>query len=97
MEEILRSKRTRRDFIMTGKVGIGLLLTGTASLALAAEKKKSKEEEIGPMEALMREHGVLRRVLLIYEEVRHRLDTGKDLPSGVVPDAAGIIRRFVED
>jgi hypothetical protein len=82
MAEVITRKRTRRDFIMTGAAGIGLLLAGTERLALAAEKKESKEEEISPVEDLMREHGVLRRVLLIYEESLRRLDTGKDLPSG---------------
>ena len=66
-------------------------------LALAVGKQESKEEEVGPIEDLMREHGILRRVLLVYEEALHRLDTGKDLPSGVVWDSAGMIRRFVED
>jgi hemerythrin-like domain-containing protein len=90
-------RRTRRDFIMTGAAGIGLLVAGPGRLSMAAVKKESKEEEVGPVEDLMREHGILRRVLLIYEEVQHRLDAGKDLPPGVIPDAAGIIRRFIED
>lgn len=97
MEEVITRKRTRRDFIITGAAGIGLLLAGPGGLALAAGKQESKEEEIGPVEDLMREHGVLRRVLLIYDEAWRRLDAGTDLPQGVVPDAAGIIRRFVED
>jgi len=29
-------------------------------------KKKEKEEEVSPAEDLMREHGILKRVLLIY-------------------------------
>jgi hemerythrin-like domain-containing protein len=45
----------------------------------------------------MREHGVLRRVLLIYEEVLTRLKEAKNVPPGVIADSAGIIRRFVED
>jgi hemerythrin-like domain-containing protein len=89
--------QTRRGFITASAVGVGLLLSGSAGLFLAAGCQESKEEEIGPVEDLMREHGVLRRVLLIYEEAQHRLDTGQDLPSGVVADSAGIIRRFVED
>jgi len=89
--------QTRRSFIAAGAVGIGLLLAGPARLALAAGKPEATGEEVGPVEDLMREHGVLRRVLLIYEEAARHLDTGKDLPPGVVGDAAGIIRRFVED
>ena len=89
--------QTRRGFIAAGAVGIGLWLAGPARLALAAGKQESKEEEVGPVEDLMREHGVLRRVLLIYEEGLRRLDEGKDLPPRVLADSARIIRRFVED
>ena len=89
--------QTRRGFITAGAVGIGLLLAGPARLALAAGKQESKEVEVGPAEDLMREHGVLRRILLIYEEGLRRLDAGKDLPPGVLADSARIIRRFVED
>jgi len=88
---------TRRDFIAAGTVGIGLLLAGPARTALAAGKQATKEAGIGPVEDLMREHGVLRRILLIYEEGLRRLEAGTDLPARVLADAARIIRRFVED
>jgi len=97
MKKIIEGSQTRRDFILTGTVGIGLLLTGTGGYALAAKKPEAKEEEIGPVEDLMREHGVLRRVLLIYEDALRRLDSGKDLPPETVSSAAGIIRRFIEE
>ena len=35
-------------------------------------KQEEKEEEIPPTEDLMREHGVLNRILLIYEEIIKR-------------------------
>jgi hemerythrin-like domain-containing protein len=53
--------------------------------------------EVAPLEDLMREHGLLSRVLLIYDEVRRRLDSGAAVPENVVPRAAGIVRQFVED
>ena len=43
----------------------------------------------------MREHGVLRRILLVYDEAARRLP-GEDAVVGVVGSAAGIVRRFVE-
>jgi hemerythrin-like domain-containing protein len=89
--------QTRRGFITAGAVGIGVLLAGPARLALAAGQQESKQEEVGPAEDLMREHGVLRRVLLIYEEGVRRLDEGKDLPPRVLEDSARIIQRFIED
>jgi hemerythrin-like domain-containing protein len=45
----------------------------------------------------MREHGVVRRVMLLYDEAARRLDAGEDLPLGVVAEAADLVRRFIED
>jgi len=45
----------------------------------------------------MREHGVLKRVLLIYAEALRRLDTKQDFPPDALANAAKIIRSFVED
>ncbi len=45
----------------------------------------------------MREHGVLNRILLIYEEHARRLDSREDFDPSVLMKAADIIRRFVED
>src|SRR5438046_5536001 len=58
---------------------------------------KEKEAEVGPPEDLMREHGVLKRILLIYGEVLRRIDGKEDFPPGALAEAAGIIRNFVED
>jgi hemerythrin-like domain-containing protein len=45
----------------------------------------------------MREHGVLKRVLLIYGEVLRRIDSKQEFPPEALADAARIIRNFVED
>jgi len=45
----------------------------------------------------MREHGVLKRVMLVYEESLRRLHAGEELPPEALADAAGIIRSFIED
>lgn len=45
----------------------------------------------------MREHGVVNRILLVYEEAIRRLEAGVELPPDAVSGAAGIVRRFVED
>jgi hemerythrin-like domain-containing protein len=62
----------------------------------AAEPKK-EEEEVSPAEDLMREHGVLKRVLLVYGEAIRRIETNEDLPPETVMDSAKIIRNFIED
>ncbi len=66
-------------------------------LRIAAEQPKrenEQEEEVSPAEDLMREHGVLKRVLLVYEEAAARLETNKDVPPDVIPAGANLIRRF---
>jgi hemerythrin-like domain-containing protein len=55
------------------------------------------EEEVAPGEDLMREHGVLNRILLIYEEVGRRIATREPFPRDTLATAAGIVRRFIED
>ena len=91
---------SRRRFLsLTGGLAAGIALSAIPPTVLAAGKKEGseKEPEVNPVEDLMREHGILRRVLLIYDEAVSRIDGARDLPGGVVADSAGIIRRFVED
>jgi hemerythrin-like domain-containing protein len=45
----------------------------------------------------MREHGVLKRVLLIYREGIRRLQAGELDPAQALNSGAGIIRSFIED
>jgi len=70
---------------------------GPAAEAQAKETKEKKEEEISPTEDLMREHGVLNRILLIYEEAVRRLTRRDELPPETLQEAATIVRTFVED
>jgi hemerythrin-like domain-containing protein len=93
---------SRREFIKRN----GLIVATASALGLpgslaAAEKKEEKgeteEEEVSPAEDLMREHGVLKRVLLIYGESIRRIETGAELPPDEIAKAAKIIREFIED
>ena len=73
---------------------------GAAHRAAAAAKGKQAKveaEDIGPGEDLMREHGVLRRVLLVHAEVARALAAGKDVDPQVLQRTAKLIRSFVED
>jgi len=85
---------SRRRFLVTGCLAAGLVLPVLSSTTASAKKK---EEEVSPAEDLMREHGVLRRVLLIYEEVLRRTGENTEVPPGVVKESAEIIRHFIED
>ena len=105
----LRWPKDRRDFLVgSGVICAGLAIPGVALAGpgLPAEvleeqkgkKEKGREtEEISPAEDLMREHGLLNRILLIYEEHLRRLDSKEDFNPSVLANAGDIIRRFVED
>jgi hemerythrin-like domain-containing protein len=87
---------SRRHFILNS----GGLLAATALLGPAralADEPVLKTVEVTPTEDLMQEHGVLRRLLLIYDDVAGRLQQGQEFPLQVLKDATGLIRRFVED
>lgn len=93
----------RRKFIgsagTTGLVVVGGLIVPTIGPGLAAEKRKGgkKEEEVTPPEDLMREHGVLDRVLLIYEAGLRKFATKDDFDPAFISDSARIVREFIED
>ncbi|WIM12528.1 hemerythrin domain-containing protein [Enhydrobacter sp.] len=55
------------------------------------------ETPVPPTEDLMREHGVLRRILLIYESGARRLGQGEDMESSVFLQTAETMRDFVHD
>lgn len=87
---------TRRGFLgIAAAGGAVLLVSGAAGTARGEES--DKEEDVSPAEDLMREHGLLNRVLLIYGEALRRLDAREDLPPAPVADSARIIRSFIED
>jgi hemerythrin-like domain-containing protein len=94
MESFDRSNR--RKFIKAGGIVIASSMITSARTLLANEDEK-KNNEVSPPEDLMREHGVLKRILLVYGEALRRMDAKQDLPAEPVADSAKIIRSFVED
>ena len=91
------SAPSRRGFLTVAIVsGAGTLLAVPEALG-AEGKKEEKEQEVTPTEDLMREHGVLKRVLLAYGEMLARLEKGREFPPEALSDAAGVIRSFIED
>jgi hemerythrin-like domain-containing protein len=61
---------------------------------------KDEEENVSTNEDLMREHGVLNRILLIYEEAIRRIqipDKKSKLDPEVITRSAGLIKKFIED
>jgi hemerythrin-like domain-containing protein len=86
----------RRKFLHRSGIAATALLTAGGAFA-QARKVEKKQEEVGPTEDLMREHGVLNRVLLIYDHFIAEIDHQQDLKPEWVTGAATVIRRFVED
>jgi hemerythrin-like domain-containing protein len=85
---------------------LGISVSAAGAIALAAcDKPQTKaarppaedEVPVTPPEDLMREHGVLKRVLLIYREGMRRLQAGDEVPADALNAAAAIIRSFIED
>jgi hemerythrin-like domain-containing protein len=68
-----------------------------AGAARAEDKKRDEGEDISAPEDLMREHGVLNRILLIYEEGMRRLRDKTDVLPDVFLKPAALVRKFVED
>ncbi len=94
----------RRNFIgaAAGAMAGIVAVTATGELGLPIAFKdgktgKAPEPEIGPVEDLMREHGALRRILLIYEEWVRRLGLNQDEQLQTLAESSRIIRSFVED
>jgi hemerythrin-like domain-containing protein len=93
----------RRFLAATAALGIGTLALSPGQLHSDDKAKKDKkgepEEEVSAPEDLMREHGVLNRILLIYQEGLRRLrskDSG-DVSPDVFHKPAMLVRKFVED
>ena len=86
MNDIADESASRREFLSK----TGILLTSVTLIILQCiwhrqsqerKREEKKGEEVSPPEDLMREHGVLRRILLIYEDIQGRLNGGKAISS----------------
>ena len=74
--------------------------TEPASSKEARPKEKEdepKEDDVSANEDLMREHGVLNRILLIYDEANRRIAAKEKFDLEIVGKSAGLITRFIED
>jgi hemerythrin-like domain-containing protein len=81
----------RRSFLASASAGaVGVVLVSAPIPAGAAD-----DGEVTPTEDLMREHGLLDRVLLAYEEIGRRIDAGTG-PAPLLGECAAIVSKFVE-
>ena len=94
MTDFDRANPDRRQIIIAGLTGAAGLLLPKPALAQA---KHSDDEGVTAPEDLMKEHGVLNRCLLIYEEGVRRVQAKEDVPPAVFHHTADLVRRFVEE
>src|SRR5947207_8013744 len=93
---------SRRSFLQqTAECAAAAAMISVPALAQQRKRaqparKQGKEEDVDPPEDLMREHGLLNRVLLIYEEVLRRVTAREQFDSKLLGDSAAIIRTFIE-
>jgi hemerythrin-like domain-containing protein len=97
-------KTSRRSFLLeTSAVAASSLVVPLSAMAAqkvpkkAAKKTEEAEEDVSTNEDLMREHGVLNRVLLIYDEAMRRIQANEKFDTAVITKSAGLIKSFIED
>jgi hemerythrin-like domain-containing protein len=83
----------RRQFLLA----TGMVVAAPMLSLKGAEEKVDPDEGVTAPEDLMKEHGVLNRCLLIYEEGMRRLQNGGEISPGVFNRTAQLVRRFVEE
>src|SRR3954464_7521559 len=89
----------RRTFLF-GAAAIGVtVVSANGARLLGAEEvnEKHEEPEFSAPEDLMREHGLLNRILLVYEEAIRRLRHKEDVSAEIFRKPADLVRTFVED
>jgi hemerythrin-like domain-containing protein len=94
-ESVMATTANRRHWILFA----GAALLGAAGVpeVRAAEEKEREEMEVPAVEDLMREHGILRRALLVYSETASRLAGGKaNVPLEALGHTATLFRDFGE-
>jgi hemerythrin-like domain-containing protein len=83
---------------MKDAVGVGTALAlAIGDCDAGAKEQKQDADDVSPTEDLMREHGVLRRLLLVYGDVIRRVEANQEVKADPIAHAAKIIRAFIED
>ncbi|HEU4961545.1 MAG TPA: hemerythrin domain-containing protein [Sphingomonas sp.] len=106
VEETCFRSRIRRSFAEHDRrAALGLVAGGLAASALilpgcakgdSGEKSEEGEGEVTANEDLMREHGVLRRILIVYRETAPKLADPSGVDATALAGAAAIFRTFGE-
>lgn len=88
---------TRRNLLVrAGLGGLGLAAVSVLFRETVFAQSKAAQGGISPAEDLMTEHGLLRRVMLCFDEVS-RFNNGADAPFEAIADSARLIVNFIQD
>jgi hemerythrin-like domain-containing protein len=88
-------RKQRRGFLALAASGPALMALGAGA---APAKDKDDDKDVGANEDLMREHGVLRRALLVYRAAAARLRSDpRSVPADALARTAKLFRTFGED
>jgi hypothetical protein len=91
-------KRSLLKFAAVAGAGFaGGLIVPSAFAAESRKKEPDRKAEVTPPEDLMREHGLLDRLLLVYEAGIRKLVSNEDFDPVVIVSAAEIVRDFIEN
>jgi hemerythrin-like domain-containing protein len=90
------SKIDRRQLLAAG-LGLVTAMPALAATAAQPAAQLNPDEGVTAPEDLMKEHGVLNRCLLIYEEGMRRIETKREVAPEVFRHTAELVRTFVEE
>lgn len=86
MADLIQNRR--RLLLGSGMIAAGALLSGCSG---------ENEKDVGAVEDLMREHGVLRRAILVFRESATALRAGQAVAPAPLADTARLFQKFGED
>jgi hemerythrin-like domain-containing protein len=87
---------SRRRLLTAGGIGLAVGVVGTEVGNIVAQSSPVSSDTTPPDVDLMQEHGILKRVLLIYQESIDRIASGQPAPMPSIHDGAEIIHDFIE-
>lgn len=90
-----RGPLTRRG-LLTGAAGLVAGAGGTHAVHLLTDTGQDAPRPPSPGEELMTEHGVLKRILLVYRTAADQLAAGAVPPVDAIVDAARLVSDYVE-
>lgn len=102
-QEVCPVNSARREWLVglsslgAGAILLGCNRSGTSESREAKAEDENAEAEVTATEDLMREHGVLRRALLVYQETATKLRKASTIPWEPLNKTAKLFREFGEE